>query len=1778
MKKAYARIGLFAGVSVVALGLAAPALAAPTHHASIADDLLTVGNIGDTAVHDGGSDRTGSRSISPGALTPNTSEQISVGTGEVLGSPISVTDVEIGLPASAVAQASCSISGQCSNSAAMVQRATDPGSAASNKLGVAGRIDIGAIARATGSSALAGAFVQTGIWQHASGSTASNMVANSGSIGVSARAAAVAASGDAGALVSLAFGGVAQTAIASAPSGLGHNEFANSGSMSIDALAAASAAHSATASGYFQGGIIQQADGIASAHASNEIDNDGTITVDLSASATGGTGALAFAEGSNAIMQLASARNAKDLIGNSGAIAVSVGAAAHGGSAAGAVAVLETGIFQLAGSVGPDAAASINLENSGDISLAAAAEASAHGPAFAEAVLVGGITQNADAHGSGGKASAAISNSGSIAALGSAHATGVGSAQAYAIVSDAVVQNVLARSASASFDNSGSLAIGEVAHGSGGAAFAGAHMSSAVHQVARGSAASVSVDNQGTIAVTANAAALGSTIAFASASVASVIRQDAEAKAGGAAATLGNSGTITLGGSVDAAATGIATALVNVHGVLQTAAAQTISRTTGSSGNHMHYSRLPEGPASVSLENTGTLSFGIKAHASAGDRASALGSTWGVFQQVQGAKAEASFDNKDKVAGLASAEATGGQAAYALASVIGVIQSAHATGTRSSLSATTSGSGHFERFRGGFGPAHASLSNSGDISIVAHAHAILTDTKIAASRSAAPVGAEAEVSAILQNAMGSEATASLSNSGSIHLGASASASGFDYGLAHIFGHGFIQEALALASISSVNWTPSGVSHTGGLAFTGNAVVDFTNSGVFDLKGAASVRAGASALLGMYETGGQQIARGNTAEVSLKNSGTFNVAADGKVIGAKEDGFVLAVGAVQSAVGIGSARVRMDNSGTIAVDGKVQGTALDGGATDQVIAVGLRQQPNSPGIGSATLVNSGMISVAADAKAKASSGIPLAIAAANDVVQNPRFSSVIAALDNSGKIVAHADASAVGDGAAYASAAARGYSVDAANITADVVNSGSIAVAATAHALGTGGSAAAGAVGMTLIAANHGSSGDAGAFAGTILNKGQIHASARVDSANGGTVAASASGISISATRNNATLVNSGLIDVQAVTTNGGPADAWGVHALTGSSGDPTQNGDLFTFTNDGGTIIVRKSVNGGGSWQRGMAIDVSAAPNRSVVNLIGNGTIYGDIAVQSADRINVRQATTYFDGIINPSFLPTVGITGAALDSGLAGVGTLTIADGGNLVLADPRMTGPANMYAGPSYLFLDTLNVASDGALTFELQPISGGIQAAGTYSQVFAGTANISGGMLEARVATVNGLFADRYVWNNLIDANNLVGKFDACTLGGGYAGSVLLSVNCSRDSGNNIDLTVARTAFDAVSGLSGNARAVGGGLERIYNPGLTGGVAKMFGDLFLITDPARYRTALNELSGSVYANYLGSFASLGTHYNDLLDRAINCEDAEPGGSILECRSTSPFRLWGQIDYQNRSADGDDGAGRSVAKRFTEMLGVDARVGESALVGVEVGPSSNQLDDRGFGDSVKGKGVEAGLYAVYDPGRFYLKGLTTYSWFNGDATRHVDFTQLAAGGSFRGTPTGHPDTRMWTVGVHGGARLPLGADSDLIPYVDLDYVNARLDGFAETGLDGANLTVAGSKTNHAFVTGGVKWATHLGGVIPEVSLGYRYRGGDQRSHFNAFLGSDQDSGFTIESAAQKRGTFLAGLSVGGKLGRVDVQIGYEGEFDGRVTSHSGNFKLVLPLGGHAH
>ena len=329
---------------------------------------------------------------------------------------------------------------------------------------------------------------------------------------------------------------------------------------------------------------------------------------------------------------------------------------------------------------------------------------------------------------------------------------------------------------------------------------------------------------------------------------------------------------------------------------------------------------------------------------------------------------------------------------------------------------------------------------------------------------------------------------------------------------------------------------------------------------------------------------------------------------------------------------------------------------------------------------------------------------------------------------------------------------------------------------------------------------------------------------------------------------------------------------------------------------------------------------------------------------------------------------------------------------------------------------------------------------------------------------------------------------------------------------------------------------ARAVGYGLECIYDLGLTGGIADVLADLFLFTDPVNYNTALNQLAGAVYANYLQSFQSLGVHHNDLLAKATDCEVPALAGSVLECRASSPIHIWGQADYQWRKADGDNEAGTWRSRRVSAVVGLDVTVGGAGIIGGSVGYVTNHVKDKQFGDNADADGLQVGAYAVYDPGTFYLKGMTTYSWYDGDSDRNINFGGLATGATFAASPQGDPDVNMWTFGLHGGMRVAMGETSVLTPYLNYDYVNAKLKGFTETNGGGADLTVYNSRSKHSWLTGGVKWATQMGGMVPEVNLGYRYRMGSSRSKFSAAFLGDEHCEFDIISASQKRGTFLAG------------------------------------------
>jgi hypothetical protein len=160
----------------------------------------------------------------------------------------------------------------------------------------------------------------------------------------------------------------------------------------------------------------------------------------------------------------------------------------------------------------------------------------------------------------------------------------------------------------------------------------------------------------------------------------------------------------------------------------------------------------------------------------------------------------------------------------------------------------------------------------------------------------------------------------------------------------------------------------------------------------------------------------------------------------------------------------------------------------------------------------------------------------------------------------------------------------------------------------------------------------------------------------------------------------------------------------------------------------------------------------------------------------------------------------------------------------------------------GPSYVFVDTFNVADDGAIWFELNPATGGTQPIGTYPQVFADVANLDG-TLVADITLATPLPADSYFWNNVIDANERNGVFDQCIIlgfpGAGVPDSLFLEGGCIYDNLDNVDIGVERIGFNEIAGLTNNQLVVANAIENVYSPTLSGPFGNLVLQLFNFED---------------------------------------------------------------------------------------------------------------------------------------------------------------------------------------------------------------------------------------------------------------------------------------------------------------------------------------------------
>lgn len=921
---------------------------------------------------------------------------------------------------------------------------------------------------------------------------------------------------------------------------------------------------------------------------------------------------------------------------------------------------------------------------------------------------------------------------------------------------------------------------------------------------------------------------------------------------------------------------------------------------------------------------------------------------------------------------------------------------------------------------------------------------------------------------------------------------------------------------------------------------------------------------------IVEAGGPEtfVGRVGTANLTNASGGTINIGtvATANAAGPASASSQLGAAVLQNGEIIGVSNVQFTNAGTFTAGSTATGTGSQAGA--YALAEGVRQAGISVGGFNAALTNSGSFTTGATASATATTAGQAeagADATGYRVVSEPQALSV----SNSGTFTVNASATANGS----AEASARGM-LFLANIDPTTLppeeggggNGGGGGGGGGGHGGGETPPAAAPLAFAETPPAEEVTDpweGWTNRISGSVANSGTLAVNATATGAAGsGAAAASATGVTFESAVNVATFTNSGTIRVTAI-TNGGTSQATGI-LVSDFAISPVVPGstDRMTIVNAGGTIIARESVNSGTTFRHGMAINTRFAPNPVDIRFTGTSSVYGNILLGEADTVTIASGTTTFDGVVNPAIADSMTYSGAAATDPIpTNFGAFTVANGATLYLVDNAL-GNAS-YDGAARLNVNTFTLASGSTLRLQMPSLLVD-SAQASYPRITANAATLTGANLVLQLNTPNGLYANQYTFNDVIDAQTRVGQFGSVTTN---TGSVLLAPVAIYDANANVDITLTRVAFDAVAGLSANEAAVGGALQAVYSPNQTGDYGKLLANLFLINDAGVYGDALNQLSGGQYAGHMQALRNNALQVSTLVSDQIDC--AVTKGELAACRDQDGgLRLWalGGIQDARVRSDGNGIGHRSDGGHA--LLGLDYSVG-NVTVGAFGGYREVNSNFDLYGGEVNSDGYQIGLLAGSDSGDFYLRANGSYSKLNGDAVRAVGVLSTA------GTITSAPDFQVTSFYAEAGGRFELG-ESWITPFVGLEYTKVKMKGFTETGVSGANLDFDSQSENDTSFLAGVKWAGRFGIVVPEAKIAYRHDDSGAFATVQRFADAPGAALFSTASPQSDKDTVMAGFSLAALFNdKVTGRIGYQGRFGSDLRDNAFYGTLVISFGG---
>jgi outer membrane autotransporter protein len=885
--------------------------------------------------------------------------------------------------------------------------------------------------------------------------------------------------------------------------------------------------------------------------------------------------------------------------------------------------------------------------------------------------------------------------------------------------------------------------------------------------------------------------------------------------------------------------------------------------------------------------------------------------------------------------------------------------------------------------------------------------------------------------------------------------------------------------------------------------------------------------------------------GSTVTGAVTNAGTISPGKPGGFSGFA----TLAISVTNSTIGAGIA-----NTGTISASGAqsatgifVNGSIVAGGITNAgTISAG--QGSFGEGIFvigstiSGGIANTGMITVSGGERA-------IGIAVLN--------SNVLGGISNSGMINASGGLG-FGIGIAIQSTTTSGgiantgtistnrsgIAVDNSTISGGITNSGTINAGhfgflitgvATGRNNISGGIANSGAITINGSGFASGIGIDLSTITGGIANSGTITVSvSAVPSvlANGQHVSdGSAFGIDVArgVSLSNG-LTNTGRISVNlsgASVGSGSVAD--GILIESGKTGGQAVNTSVSGGVSNSGTIAVSAP----GARAVGILVGRVATQTSFGGTVSGGITNSGTITASGKTGIGIALVggATVSGGITNTGTI--MGSTAAIDVSGEGGPTTITQSAGALLgsVVGSGNANADVLNFTGGRIVLSPTQSISGLGTYnqtggTLVLQVTQS--TAAGTFATVSAGTVNLRGGTFE--LAPQGNIFAfasTSTTFKDIISATNaLSGNFANVTSTFGSLFGVTLTTDATTP--NALDATLA------------------------LNPAaLAASAQDLTQDARLGLDAPRVLTQAVQDRLVASGGALGEGAAVGAGQKGVAGFSF-------GNANIWARSADQF---GSATAPSLGA----GVGYDINRAAPFIAGIDWRLDNGIVAGVAatyVATSAKFKD----GSSTNASSYQGAAYAGWAGGPWYALGSVVAS-FNELGTSRM-LTPFGLPADATSSPSGQSYEGHAEAGYHWGVPAA-GMNVSVTPYAALDYVNAHLQGFSETGGFGA-LSVNATDANSFQTTLGVRLTSRIaignyGVLTPELRLGWNHEFLDASQKITASLVGVTGSGFSATGVVFGRDAALLGAGFSMELSPdAKVFVDYDGRLGSRLQEHS--------------